>query len=231
VFNVEGAARVIGGVDIAGLRDAGVFGQRIQIAPNPAREAVGGPLLTPAGLVAGIVGGSTLPGARITRMAASLSRALWTPAADDIAATPITSLPNTATEPATLQQLLERGVLTPPLTPSASLLYGGSAKSVPKTMDTPADAGEFSHLDQVAWIYTLWQKKDKEGKGSVAAKVYDYRNQLLIDVVPRKVSLYERAPLRVAFDFPLKNFAPGTYRVDVLWNGQPAWRTFLKITD
>jgi hypothetical protein len=93
------------------------------------------------------------------------------------------------------------------------------------------DASELSHTDHVAWIYTLWQKKGNESKGIVAAKVYDYRNQLLVDVVPKKVSLVESTPVRIAFDFPLKDLPAGTYRVDVLWNGLPAWRKFITVTE
>jgi hypothetical protein len=231
VFNIEGAARVIGGVDITGRRDAGVFGDRIHIAPSPAREAVGGPLLNPSGLVAGIIGGSTMPGARVTRLASSVSRALWSPATNEIAATPINLLPSPGSTSSTLQKLFDAGVLTPPLVPSPSFLFGGSTKSMPKKLDSTIDTGEFSHADQVAWIYSMWQKKEKEGKGAVSARIYDYRNQLVIDVVPKKVSLSENAPLRVAFDVPLKDLQLGLYRVDVLWNSQPAWRTFFKVMD
>jgi len=41
----------------------------------------------------------------------------------------------------------------------------------------------------------------------------------------------ESAPVRIAFDFPLKDLSTGTYRVDVLWNGRPAWRTFITVME
>lgn len=235
VFNVEkGDVRVIGGVDITARRDVPGFGERIQISPFPAAEAAGGPLLNSAGMVVGIVGGSVTPGSRFSRLAMSLSPGLWSKLSGEAAATPISALPALGRlEPVSLQALLDRGVLTAPITPVPSFLYGGSARSIAKRAGdlSTTDASEFSHRDQVAWIYTLWKKKEKNGKGVVSAKVYDVRNHLLVDVTPKKVSLPEDPPLRVAFDVPLDKFSPGEFRVDVLWNDKPAWRTFFSVTD
>jgi hypothetical protein len=235
VFNVEKEdIRVIGGVDMTARRTVPGFGERIQLSPFPASEAAGGPLLNPTGMVVGIVGGSITPGSRFSRRAMSVSPGLWSKLNGETAATPITVLPPpNRLEPASFQSLLDRGVLTTPLTPTPSLLYGGSARSVAKRSNdlSTTDASEFSHRDQFAWIYTLWQKKDKNVKGLVSAKVYDSRNRLVVDVTPKRVSLPEAPPLRVAFDVPLDKFSPGVFRVDVLWNDQPAWRTFFTVTD
>ncbi len=234
VFNVEHEqARVIGGVDITGKRSILGFGDRIQLAPAPSREAVGGPLLNPSGLVAGIVGGSVTPGSRFSRKAMSLSRALWSRTDGEIVATPIGAVPNPSGAASSFRTLLDSGVLTPPLTPTPSLVFGGSARTIskdPNDMST-TDTSEFSRKDKAAWIYTLWQKKEKNAKGLVSAKVYDSRNHLLVDVAPKKITAPDGPPSRVAFDFALANFTAGVYRVDVLWNGQPAWRTFFTVTD
>lgn len=96
---------------------------------------------------------------------------------------------------------------------------------------TTKDASEFSHQDQIIWIYTLWQKKEKIGKGIVSGRVYDSNNRLILDVAPKKISLEDKVPTRVAFDFAPASFAAGVYRVDVLWNSQPAWRTVFTIVD
>jgi len=235
VFNVENeTARVIGGVDITGKRAVGDFGDRIQIAPSPSREAVGGPLLNPMGEVVGIVGGSVTPGSRFSKYAMSVSPSLWTRLSGDVSATPISALLASDAGSATaLSALLSHGILTPPLRPVLSLVYGGSARTVSKTLNdtSTSDTGEFSRRDRVVWIYTLWQKKDKNGKGVMSAKVYDYRNGLIIDVPPKKISFSEEAPTRLAFDFGIERFPAGIYRVDILWNEQPAWRTFFRVTE
>jgi len=64
VFNVEGDAKAIGGVDISGKRNMQGFGDRIQFAPSISLEAAGGPLLDVKGRVVGVLGGSLMPGAR-----------------------------------------------------------------------------------------------------------------------------------------------------------------------
>lgn len=235
VFNVEHErARVIGGVDITGKRTVPGFGDRIQLAPAPSREAVGGPLLNPSGLVAGIIGGSVTPGSRFSRKAMSISRALWSRTDGEIVAIPIGAVSNpSGSGSSTFRSLLDSGVLTPPLTPIPSLVFGGSAKTISKTPNdmSTSDTSEFSHKDKSAWIYTLWQKKEKTGKGMVSAKFYDYRNHLLVNVTPKKLSLPDGPPSRVAFDFALAGLPAGVYRADVLWNGEPAWRTFFTIID
>jgi len=235
VFNVEGQqARVIGGVDITGRRTIPNFGDRIQIAPPPALEAAGGPLLSPDGLVAGILGGSITPGSRFSRHDSSLSPALWSRLSGEMSVVPIGAVSKSAgPESTSLATLLEKGLLTPPLTPVASLVFGGTARSISKNANdmTTRDSSEFSHRDQVIWVYTLWQKKDKVGKGLVSGKVYDSENRLLVDVAPKKISFDEKAPMRVAFDFPPAKFAAGVYRVDVLWNSEPASRIFFTVVD
>lgn len=235
VFNVENqTTRVIGGVDISGKLSIGDFGDRIQLSPSPAREAAGGPLLNPAGDVTGIVGGSVVPGSRFGEYVMSLSPALWFRLKNEMAATPIAAV--SVTEPAStvrLVDLLAIGILTPPLIPSPSIIYGSTARTAPKlTNDATGDTSEFSHHDGVVWVYTMWQRKEKNGKGFISAKVYNDRNRLLVNIMPKKASLPDSLPaLRFTFNFAIENFQPGNYRVDVLWNDQPAWRTFFRISE
>ena len=234
-FNVESEqARVIGGVDITGRRNAGMFGERIQISPSPAREAAGGPLLSPVGSVAGIVGGSVAPGGRFSQYAISMSPGLWSRLTAEFAVTPIESVPDVSGKTAvSFQSLLDSGVLTAPLTPSPSFAYGGTARAVSKIANdtSTTDASEFSRRDQVAWVYTLWRKREKEGKGAVSAMIYDARNRKIGEIPPKKVTLPNDPPIRVAFNFGVQTLPAGVYRVDVIWNDRPAWRTFIKVID
>jgi len=64
VFNVEGGARIIGGVDISGRRNLESLGERIQFSPGISVEAAGGPLPDAAGKVVAVLGGSAVPGSR-----------------------------------------------------------------------------------------------------------------------------------------------------------------------
>ena len=166
----------------------------------------------------------------------SVSTALWTRLNAASSATPIGLVPVLPqSQPAftTFSQLLANGVLTAPIVPTASLAYGGSARSISKTLNDARtnDASDFTRSDPTIWIYTLWVKKDKTSKGFVSAKVYDPRNRMIVEVAPKKLTLPEAGPTRLAFEFQPKDFRAGVYRVDVLWNDQVAWRTFFTITD
>jgi len=150
------------------------------------------------------------------------------------AATPIEVVPQAPpVQSATLDKLAADGTLTPAIVAKANFLYGGSTALLLQKSDgsSPSDTSEFSRQDANVWVYTLWEKKDKTDKGVISAKVYDASNQLRATAAPKKVTLPTGPPLRVAFGFPPNGFASGVYRVDILWDDRPAWRTFFHIVD
>lgn len=233
VFSYESGARTIGGVDITGRSNPPGFGARIQIAPAVASEAAGGPLLDVFGRVVGVLGGSLHPGARYNGRATSISPSLWNAFHAENAATPISEIKLGADgDGKTFQELATASVLTAPITPMPEFQYGGATNEMPKgpSSTLPPDLSDFSLRDAQIYIYTLWIRKGKLSKGEVSAKVYDARNQVKIDVAPRKLGLGEQ-PVRLAFGFSPAQLTPGVYRVDVLWDGQPAWRTFLRLSN
>ena len=233
VFSFETGARTIGGVDIAGRTNVPGFGGRIQISPAVATEAAGGPLLDVFGRVVGVLGGSVNPGARFPGRATSISPALWVTFHAAASATPITEvkLP-TGDETKSFADLTAQSIFTAPIEPMAEFQYGGATNELPKSAmsSLPRDMSDFSTHDGQIYIYTLWIRRGKLGKGELSAKVYDAMNRVKIDVAPKKTSLSE-VPVRIAFGFPPAQLQPGVYRVDVLWDGQPAWRTFVRIVD
>ena len=219
-FRVDaGGKPALADVEIAGRSTVPIFGDRIQFSAQPSKESVGGPLLTPAGLVAGIIGGSRVPGSRLIYPAG-------------VEATPITgvTVPNGG-KAVRLEVLIDSGLLTPPLTLMRSLVSCGVARSFTKGPNsfTADDVSEFSRTDNVARIYSLWQKKDKGGSGEAAARIYDVRNKVLVDFTPQNLSIPESAPALVDFRAALQKYPPGVYRVDVLWNDQPVCRKFFAI--
>ncbi len=235
VYNVENEnVRVIGGVDLAGRRSDAVFGDRLQLSPAPAMEAVGGPLFTQHGKVVGVIGGSTRPGARFTRTALSVSPSLFMKMASTSAATPLERVvvDNGASD-RTFAELRASGVLTPPIQPTRAFTYGGTSNEFPKTRDQqlPSDISDFSSKDQQIWLYSIWQRHDKISKGVVSARVFDASNRSRVEIAPKKVSLAAATPIRIGTGFSPASFQPGTYRIDVLFNDVPVWRTFFTITD
>ena len=234
VFTVESGARVIGGVDIGGRSNVPGFGGRIQITPTVATEAAGGPLLDVFGKVVGVLGGSQNPGARYNGRATSISPALFNVFHAINAATPVSEikLGGESDVAKTFDELSAAGVLTGPITPMPEFQYGGATREIPKGAVTtlPPDATDFSTRDPQIYIYTLWTRKGKINKGQVSAKVYDAMNHIKVDVEAKKLTLGE-IPIRVAFSFPPTQLQAGVYRIDVLWDGQPAWRTFVRVSN
>lgn len=233
VFNVESSGRVIGGVDISGRRTIPGFGERIQISPEVATEAVGGPLLDLSGHVVGVLGGSSNPAARVPASSLMMNYAVWRSFQLANAATPITSLSDNAPSgDKTLQDLAADGTMTTPLVPMHELLYGGTSNEMPKNIGglTPRDVTDFTTRDAQIWVFTMWAKKGKISKGEVSAKVYDPSNQVRVTIAPKKIGLQE-VQERLAFSFPPTTLKPGIYRIDILWDGQAVWRTFVRIQD
>ena len=233
VFNVEGGAKAIGGVDISGRRNIQGFGERIQFSPSISLEAAGGPLLDAAGNVVGILGGSLVPGAQFDRHHMSVNPALGMITGVLNAATPVSDMPGRMPEsPAKLTKLVSDGVITAPLADMEGLLYVETAAEMSRTASDPLprDVCEFSRRDKQVWVLSEWQKRGKVSKGLLSAKVYDGQNRVRIVVEPKKISL-SSSPARSGFSFSPAPLSQGIYRIDLIWDDQPVWRTFIRVTD
>jgi hypothetical protein len=238
VLNAENnKTRGIGGIDISGRQDMPGFPGRIQINPSLNPEAAGGPLLSLYGRLVGIVGGSLTPGARYERQATTLAMGSIGIYSVVRGATPMKLVTDAGqATPTTLKAMLAAGLLTAPMSPSLNFSYGGTTNNVPKDVlaATGPNVSEFSHRDSVVWVYSWWQKKDKDknsGKGMISATVYDPLNRVRIKVTPAKASLQEGTPTRVAFSFSPEKLERGIYRVDILWEDQIVYRTFFTMVD
>ena len=232
-FNVEGGAKVIGGVDISGRRNVQGFGERIQFSPPISHEAAGGPLFDINGRVVGILGGSITPGARFDPHHMSVSSALGIATTVLSAATPVTAIPEQTTDRTyKLADLVDAGSLTAPLSTMDGLLYVATSTEMTRNASDPLprDVCEFSRRDKQVWVISEWQKKGKVSKGLLGGKVYDDRNRVRIAVEPKKMSL-SSSPLRSAFNFAPGPLDPGIYRIDLIWDDQPVWRTFIRVSD
>lgn len=232
-FNVEGAARAIGGVDISGKRDVKGFGERIQLTPAISSEAAGGPLLDLRGRVVAILGGSVMPGTRFDGSHMSVNPLLRMSVNMVNAATPVSGIPGKAPEEASrLGELVGAGTLTAPLSAMDGLIYVTTSLEMSKSASDPLprDVCEFSRQDRQVWVISEWQKKGKVSKGLLAAKVYDDQNRVRVTVPPRKTSL-PSSPMRSGFSFEPGPLNPGIYRIDLIWDDEPVWRTFIRVTD
>jgi hypothetical protein len=232
-FNVDGETRVLGTVDIGSQGVISGFGRRIQISPSVVPAAAGGPLIDTTGAVVGILGGSLNPGSRIAKNASSISPGLWALLAVENGATAISELP--ASIPSTgktLGQLAADGSLTAPLTPMPEFIYGGTTANLPaRASDAmPPDVSEFSKHDRQVSLYAMWARKGKLSKGEITVIMFDSHNRVRMNVATKKLSLSE-IPQRFSIGFSPATLDPGVYRIDMNWDGRPAWRTFIRITE
>lgn len=232
-FNVEaGPTRGIGGIDITGKPADPQFGQRIGIAPALPPETAGMPVLTGMGAVAGIVGGSRTPGSRLPVLA-SRSRGLFSIAglSEAVPASLLTVPPNSPGD--TLGGILASGALTPPMTVAEELIYAGTTRDLSKDprAGLGADTVDFSRRDSQVYIYALWQRRGKRGKGVVTGAVTDTSNRPFVKIQPSKVSFLNDTPTRTGISFAPTALRPGTYRVDLLLDDAVCWRGFIRIVD
>jgi hypothetical protein len=147
--------------------------------------------------------------------------------------TPISAIPAQLPEtPTSLAVLLGSGVLTAPLSEMAGLLYvGTSSEQIKQTSDPlPRDVCEFSRRDKQVWVISEWLKKGKVSRGMFSAKVYDEHNRVRVTVQPKRISL-SSTPSRSNFGFEPTSLTPGIYRIDLIWDEQPVWRTFIRINE
>jgi hypothetical protein len=229
VYNVEErGTRAFGGVDITGVGNDRVFGPRIQFSPRMASETAGGPLLSSVGKVVGIVGGSDRPGSRFELPGIS-GRTIVSDTSPR-AAVPIALLGELPAAPTTLQALSASGVLTTAVKPTPNFAWGiTTLASNTDVASRPTLVDEFSRKDTVM-IYSEWVKRDDKPKGTIGARIYDAQNRAVADVGSRPATL-TNAETRFRVTLNLRDSPRGTYRVDVEWNDQPVWRTFVTLID
>jgi S1-C subfamily serine protease len=233
VFSAEADTRTIGGVDISGRRELGSLGTRIQFSPALSLESAGGPLLNMKGQVLAVLGGSVVPGSRFNPRNMSVSPRLSLANTNVTAATRIPALSLIRSDhTSTLSDLIASGELTAPLSEIEELIYVTTASEVNRNPGAPLprDVCDFSRRDKQVWVVSEWQKKGKASKGMLSAKVYDTENRPVVTVEPRKISL-DVLPARASFGFAPTQVQPGIYRIDLIWDGQAVWRTFVRITD
>ncbi len=226
--------RVIGGVDIVGSRSVPGFGQRLQFDPNLTAESVGAPLLNLEGDVVGMIGGTVTPGLRGNRRHTPVTGPYYGASGSWNTAIPIALLPGDVVQPPrTLRALLDAGLLIPPVQPFSSFLYGGTAREISKSdaMVAPAEANEFTRLDRQVAIYSFWQRNDGPARGVLSAQIFDSANRVVATLAPTRIDLPSRVPVRQHFSLNPAALKGGFYRVDLLFDGRPVWRTYFRVVD
>ncbi len=233
-FNVESErVRALGGIDIGGKSSTAPFGPRIAFAPGLISSTAGAPVLTPKGDVAAVIGGSRLPGSRLPSVGTRwLGHYL---PGTQTEAVPITTLQNgkDGASPTTLKEMATAGSLTPAMTLVDELIYAGTTKSLPRNPNMPfgADVTEFSRKDAAVFVYSLWQRRGKPGKGVLTGTISDLMNRPIITIKPVKVDFLYDLPTRTSVSFSPVTLQVGVYRIDLKMDERVCWRGYIRIIE
>lgn len=224
--------RVIVDEAIVGTHTFPNAGDRLNLPSLPRSAALGGPVLNEYGEVVGVLGGSVLPGLVVNSpfdSAAGLS-----PIREGSLATPINLVP--ATPPAdagrTLSQLT--GEFVPVLVKQPNLLYGVLSLPVKRAKGqlptSVENKMEFSKHDSQAQVQLVWNPTEK-GNAEVTLRVYDMNNTVVVTSSVTRVKFNLGQFLTSTWNLILAPLHPGTYRVDVMQNSDPIWRSYFRLTE
>jgi hypothetical protein len=219
---------------IVGL-PAAAWGDRIDISQGYASPAFGGALLNDRGEVIGILGG-TLPEAFVNSVTTQLqSDSEMTFSAVGGIAVPASPLPQALpTAPVTLQELWNKGLMTPSVAGSKYVLYGmlmQGNRSDKKSLPTDRVLKlQFQHNDNLANALILFSNSESF-KSTAVLKLYDMDNRVVVSSSPEKVNVNRGDRAERVWQVPLTNLPSGVYRVDVELSEGVAWRRYFQLTD
>src|SRR5271156_3235175 len=231
--------RVIVATSIVGKNTFPRSGDRISLGTSPASTGIGTALLDEYGEVIGVTGGGLVPGVSTlesVRAGVPASLLLAGGLAVPAMATPMSqiSVPAPAAKTSTLEELTQTGQFVAPVMHREDILFGTMAREVRREKDGLVDAlqekYEFSRSDGHAAVLLSLDptRKQKEATG---VSIYDLDNKA-VSQNPADVSATPGGKLVfLSKTLDIGKMETGVYRLDVVMNGSPVWRTFFRITD
>jgi hypothetical protein len=221
---------------VVGKRNLGKGGERVIIADPLHRRAIGAPLLNEYGEVIGLIGGNPIPGAGLLHDLNVVGPPTLGDNLRGTLALPISLITRRAPggSATTLRELAASGQFEPVLVGSRNIMRATLSRGLTRKGDIAEgvdERSEYSRRDQQAAVVIGWYPKEKL-KGFPALRVYDLDNHLLSeDKAKKPISLSPGKLVYSIWQVPLTNLPAGTYRIDVLLDASPAWRTFFRITE
>lgn len=225
---------------ITGTSDFPDFGKRIHLSVSTSPNASGAPVLNEAGKVIGVMSrGSLLPGvgsfdnigfAYPANLEGDDSPARF----HDMLAVPITALriPAADVRPIPIEEFIQAGGLIPPLTTGERIINRGTiAKKVlyqgpiPETED---ERFQYSRNDKQVMVFLSFLSKEKV-RSQLVCRLYDLNNHLLREYDPLKLRLEPSKRSDVWWPLDIGTLPDGFYRVDIIIDSDPAWRTFFRV--
>jgi hypothetical protein len=229
-------AHVIRDLNITGVSKHGQAGERISLNEGLPRAAMGAPLLDEFGEVIGFLGGVLFPGAASAHDrtgGVEITAALRVGSTGT--AVPIQMVRTEASGRHTFSDLLARGHFVPPLSKEKVVfrgsLSGGIDNRSPGFPQAEKEGFEFSRQPGKIYLLVFWEQDDKRRKAERSFRIYDLENRLLSQSKPGKIDLRRGGVANTVWELSIAKWPVGIYRVDVVLDGAPVWRGFLKVTD
>ena len=227
-FSMEGGAtggRVLLECSITG-KGAAVLGPRLLASFFTGTGHPGAPVLNEFGELIGFVGATHVSGTsrliHILRFRGYLSGVPIVPLAAIQA--PLTA------PPAAMAELRARGDLIPALAEEEHVLSGGFARDIMRreTVAPSEQRDDFSAKEKRFFVFVTWDPKERL-RGTTGLRIYDGDNRIILEAKPLKAD-FRKGELRfTSWEISMLP-VPGVYRVEVHFNGRPAWRGFVRIT-
>lgn len=229
-------SRTIQTVNITGMQGAGAPGQRLTITNLGPEGWLGAPLLDQYGHVIGVLGGG-MQGLASHRMGTWMNYVPPDQMGANLNPTvlPLSAIPAAAVsqQPTSFATLASDGALIMPVAanPQAAIgvlcadfrsLRGQAIMPVGNGANPSRGQGQFA-------VVVTWGPNEKVS-GLVQLRVYDVQNHALIETAPSKIKLEPRVTSYSAWRIPTPTLQPGVYRIDLLLDGQPQWRTFFRLS-
>ena len=226
--------RVLSEAKIVGKNSFASAGDRLQISSPITKRAIGAPLLNEYGEVIAILGGSIYPGIGVV----IASESLFTEFVSNkqSMAVPISMVSMKQTASSSLESLVLKGEVLPPVVLGDNISSAQLARSIDKAGPAawPANPGrEFSRKQGQIAVFVVWDPKEKM-KGFVNSAIYDLDSRLISRPNTKnglKVNLKPGKRVNTWWQVDVSPLPAGVYRIDMLFDDAIAWRFFFRIVD
>jgi hypothetical protein len=230
LFSMEasaGASRVLVDGQVTGRAGAPTTGPRLIMTLGGGGTPPGMPVFSEFGELVGLVGGSLVSGTTdlsdLFRFRAELRGVPVVPIS--LVRAPLDAAPTS------LADGRARGDLIPAVQGRQHVLSAGFARGITRNETiTPADQRQdFSVRDKEFVVFLTWAAQ-KRIRGAVVLRMYDEANRITLDTKPGKLDVRpgDRKMVNWRLTVPQR---PGMYRAEVLVDGVPHWRGFVRITE
>lgn len=229
-FTLENNKTPVAAVVTVTGRDTNGKSGVVQVNPSLPAVSAGAPVLDTHGEVFGILGAWATPGSRIPAAISAQDPAVWRHVNEEVAVAPIEAI-KPGNDHQSLATLAKTGVFTPPIARFPALTYATTTDVDAKRGDLPdRNVSDFPRSVPAGWVVSLWTRREKLKSARVEVAIFDVDNRKQASTAPKKVTFGD-PPARVAASLPLSGLSPGTYRLDLLADGVPVWRTFIRILE